>query len=140
MADESLRTYPHRLYAHWNAGNMDAFYAMLDENVVDVGGESQGRAGVREILDHIRSAMPDFHYTVDQVIVDGEWLAVRLTATGTQTGTMFGWPPSNRRATWKEIRYCRIVDDRTVEHHACLDNMGMLAQLGHVKLPERASW
>jgi predicted ester cyclase len=140
MTEEERRTYPHRLYAHWNAGDMESFYAMLDENVVDVGGESQGRAGVRGILDHIRSAMPDFHYTVDQVIVDGEWLAVRLTATATQTGPLFGWPPTHRRATWKEIRYCRIVNNLTVEHHACLDNMGMLAQLGHVQLPERANW
>lgn len=140
MADAAIRTYPHRLYAHWNAGDMEAFYAMIDENVLDVGGDARGRQGVREILDHIRAAIPDFHYTVDQVIVDGEWLAVRLTASGTQTGPLFGWPATNRRATWKEIRYCRIVNDRTVEHHVCLDSLGMLAQFGHLSLPERSTW
>lgn len=140
MSDESLRTYPHRLYARWNAGDMDGFYAMIDEEVHDVGGDANGLAGVRGILDHIRSAFPDFHYTVDQVIVDGEWLAVRLTATGTQAGEFFGWPATGKRATWKEMRYCRVVNDKTVEHHACLDNMGLLAQLGHVQLPERSNW
>jgi predicted ester cyclase len=139
MSDD-LHTYPHRLYAHWNAGDMDAFYAMIDENVRDVGGDSQGLAGVRAILDHIREAFPDFQYTVDHVIVEGDWLAVRLTATGTQRGKFFGWPATNKRATWKEIRYCRIKDDKTIEHHACLDNMGLLAQLGHIKLPERSTW
>lgn len=135
-----LRDYPHRLYAHWNAGNMDAFYAMIDEHVVDAGGDARGLAGVKAILDHIRTAFPDFQYTVDHVIVDGDWLAVRLTATGTQRGSFFGWPATNKRATWKEIRYCRIVNDKTVEHHACLDSLGLLAQLGHIKLPERSNW
>ncbi len=32
-----------------------------------------------------------------------------------------------------------VVDDKTVGHHACLDHMGLLAQLGHVQLPERSN-
>ena len=135
-----LREYPHVLYKHWNDGNMEAFYGMIAEDVKDVGGGELGLASVRAVLDAIRRAFPDFTYTVEHVVADGEWLAVRLLATGTQEGDLFGWPASGKRATWKEIRYCRIVDDKTVEHHATIDNLGMLAQLGHVKLPERASW
>ena len=135
-----LHEFPHLMYAAWNRGDMDAFYSYIAEGVEDVGGDSSGLAGVRGILDHIRSAFPDFHYTVDHVVADGDWLVARLTATGTQTGVFFGWPPTGKRATWKEIRYCRIANDKTVEHHACLDNMGLLAQLGHIQLPERSNW
>jgi predicted ester cyclase len=74
------------------------------------------------------------------VIVDGEWLAVRLEFTGTQREPLFGWPASQKRATWKEIRYCRVVDDKTLEHYAVIDNFGMLEQLGHVKSPSRSTW
>jgi predicted ester cyclase len=91
-----IRTYPQRLYAHWNAGDMDAFYAMIAEDVVDHGGDTKGLAGVKAILDHLRLGFPDFVYTVDQSIVDGDWLAVRLTATGTQKGDLFGWPATNK--------------------------------------------
>jgi steroid delta-isomerase-like uncharacterized protein len=135
-----LHQIPHRMYEAWNRGDMDTFYSYIADDVDDVGGESTGLAGVRAILDHIRTAFPDFRYTVDQVIVEGDWLAVRLTASGTQTGAFFGWPPSGKHATWKEIRYCRIANDKTVEHHACLDNMGLLAQLGHITLPQRSNW
>ncbi len=72
-------------------------------------------------------------------MVDDDWLAVRLTATGTQEGEFFGWPATGKRATWKEIRDCRIANDKTVEHHACLDNMGLLAQLGHLTWPQRSN-
>ena len=135
-----LHKLPHLMYDAWNRGDMDAFYSFIAEEVEDVGGDSSGLAGVRGILDHIRTAFPDFQYTVDHVVADGDWLVVRLTATGTQTGVFFGWPPTGKRATWKEMRYCRIANDKTVEHHACLDNMGLLSQLGHIQLPERSNW
>ena len=140
MSTESLRSYPHRLYAHWNSGDMDSFYAMIDEDVHDAGGHLRGREQVRAVLDAVRAALPDSQYTVEQVIVDGEWLAVRLEITGTQTGDLFGWPATGRRTTWKEIRYCRIANDKTVEHYAVLDNFGMLEQLGHVRSPARSTW
>jgi predicted ester cyclase len=139
MSLESLRSYPHRLYAHWNSGNMDAFYAMIDENVHDAGGNLKGRAQVKGVLDAVRAAFPDSRYTVEHVIADGDWLAVRLEFTGTQKASLFGWPATNKRATWKEIRYCRIVDDKTLEHYAVIDNFGMLEQLGHVKSPARST-
>jgi predicted ester cyclase len=140
VSDTDLRNFPRRMYAHWNAGDMESFYAMIHENVHDAGGGVGGLAEVRKILDHIRAAFPDSHYTVEHVIADGEWLCVRLEFTGTQKGDLFGWPATNKRATWKEMRYCRIVDDKTVEHHACIDNAGMLTQLGHLKPPERSRW
>ncbi|MDX2014022.1 MAG: ester cyclase [Myxococcaceae bacterium] len=140
MSLESLRSYPHRLYAHWNAGDMEAFYAMIDEHVHDAGGNLRGRDQVRAVLDAVRAAFPDSRYTVEHVIADGEWLAVRLEFTGTQHGPLFGWSATNKRATWKEIRYCRIVDDKTLEHYAVIDNFGMLEQLGHVHSPARSTW
>jgi predicted ester cyclase len=135
-----LHDIPKRMYDAWNRGDMEGFYSYIDEDVVDVGGNSGGLKEVRAILDHIRTAFPDFQYTVEHVLADGDWLAVRLVATGTQKGTFFGWPATNKRATWKEIRYCRIDNDKTVEHHVCLDSLGLLAQLGHIKLPERSNW
>lgn len=140
MSEELMRSYPHRLYAYWNSGDMDAFYAMIDDDVHDAGGNLHGIAQVKAILDAIRVAFPDSKYTVEHVIVDGDWLAVRLEFTGTQKGDLFGWPASGKRATWKEIRYCRIANDKTLEHHAVIDNFGMLEQLGHVKSPSRSTW
>jgi predicted ester cyclase len=140
MSEEAMRSYPHRLYAHWNSGDMDAFYAMIDDDVHDAGGNLHGIAQVKAVLDAIRIAFPDSQYKVEQAIVDGDWLAVRLEFTGTQKGDLFGWPATGKRATWKEIRYCRIVNDKTLEHHAVIDNFGMLEQLGHVKSPSRSTW
>ncbi len=53
---------------------------------------------------------------------------------------LLGWPATDERATWKEMRDCRIVDDETVEHPACIDDAGMFTQLGPLKPPERSRW
>jgi predicted ester cyclase len=137
---EDLHQYPHRMYKHWNEGDMKAFYEMLHPNVVDHGGDSQGREGVAKILDHVRSAFPDFVYTVDQVLVDGDMLCVRLTATGTQKGDFFGYPATNKKVTWTETRVCRVVDGLTTDHWANIDSMGMLSRLGHIPPPGKSNW
>lgn len=131
-----------QLYRYWNAGDMDAFYSMLDPNVHDAnaGPDEKGLEGVKAVLDHIRSAMPDFHYTVDEVVSNGDRYVAFLTARGTQTGELFGDPPTGRTAVWKEARLCRNRDGRVIEHRAIIDALAMKTQLGHIAPPRRESW
>jgi steroid delta-isomerase-like uncharacterized protein len=142
---EQLEGYVHTLYEHWNSGNMDAFYEMIDEHVVDhnAGEHETGRAGVRTALDTLRAAFPDSEYKVLRVVADPEkrMTAAHLQMSGTQTGDLFGVPPSGKYASWKEIRFSVWSEEgRVVDHWAVLDNMNMFIQLGHVKWPGRADW
>src|SRR5690349_19899698 len=50
-------------------------------------GVPPNRAGFTQFIGAFFEALPDFHYTIDDVLVDGDKVAVRLTATGTQQGT-----------------------------------------------------
>ena len=135
-------TFARALYAAWNAGDMDAFYARIDPHVRDANA-SEGEAGlegVKSVLNHIRSAMPDLHYTVDEVISNGDRYAVFLTAKGTQTGELFGDPPTGKTAEWTEVRLCRNRDGRVIEHRAIVDALRMKTQLGHIRPANRESW
>jgi len=44
--------------SHWNSGDRDSFYAMIDEDVHDAGGHLRGRAQVQAVLDAVRAALP----------------------------------------------------------------------------------
>jgi predicted ester cyclase len=135
-------TFVRRLYDYWNAGNMDAFYANLDPNVRDANAApgEEGREGVKKVLNHIRSAMPDLRYTVDEVVSNGDRYAAFLTARGTQTGELFGDPPTGRTAEWREVRLCRNRDGKVIEHRAVIDALSMKTQLGHIRPSKRESW
>ncbi len=53
-------------------------------------------------------AFPDLRVTIDQVIADGDYVVVRWTATGTQTGPFFNLEPSGVEATWTGINIFRF--------------------------------
>lgn len=133
---EELANLPHQLYKYWNSGEMDKFYEMIHPNVIDHNaGESEtGRAGVKKALDTVRSAFPDSIYKVLDVIVDEkrQTITAFLEIEGTQTGELFGVPPSGKKAKWKEMRIAHMVDGMTKDHWAILDSLSMMRQLGHV--------
>ena len=78
----------------------------------------------------IRAAYPDFHYTVDEVIAEGDKVVLRVTASGTQRGEFSGMPATGKSATWSEMHIARMTNGQLVEHWAVQDQLGMLQHLG----------
>lgn len=154
ITNQTLEEYCRALYRAWNDGDMETFYAGIDEHVTDhnAGEGETGIAGVRDALDTVRAAFPDHRYEVLEVVADADkmLLSVRLRCTGTHEADLFGIPPSGKTATWTESRYVKVVptDDedaafpvKTKEHWAIIDGLAMMTQLGHVPPPgERESW
>lgn len=121
---------------------MEAFYELIDDDVVDhnAGAGKNGIAGVRAALDEVRRGFPDMTYRVEEVLVDGDRLAVRLAVNATHTGEFFGYKPTGRHASWSETRIVRIAAGKTVEHWANIDSLSMMRQLGLLEQQGRESW
>ena len=83
----------------------------------------------------VRKAFPDLHYTVHDVIAEGDRVVQRATGRGTMKGEFQGMPPSGKSATWQEIHITRFEGGKAVEHWGVIDQMAMLAQLGFVEAP-----
>jgi predicted ester cyclase len=93
-------------------------------------GFSPGREGVKQYISLLRSAFPDFHYTIGDQFVEGDKHVGQLTAHGTHLHEFMGIPPTGKTATWTEIHIGRMVEGKLVEHWANQDDLGMLQQLG----------
>lgn len=76
------------------------------------------------------AAFPDIRLTVEDSISEGEFVATRWTATGTQTGHLAGNPPSGRSVTISGMNFSRVVDGKFVESWGNWDSLGMMQQLG----------
>lgn len=76
------------------------------------------------------AAFPDFKYTIDDAIAEGDMVVQRTTCTDTMKGEMMGMKPSGKSATWSEIHTVRMKDGKIAEHWANIDQMSMLTQLG----------
>lgn len=96
-----------------------------------------GAPGVRSRDDFIRylrseyETFPDARETIEDIVADGDKVAVRHRFTGTQAGRMGPYPPSGKSMTAEYIAIYRLVGSVIVESWAEWDNLNGLLQLGH---------
>lgn len=76
-------------------------------------------------------AFPDASESIQDLLVEGDRVAVRHGFAGTQSGPMGPYPPSGRRLRADYLAIYRIVDGRIVEAWAEWDTLAGLRQLGH---------
>jgi predicted ester cyclase len=99
-------------------------------------GFSSDLEGLKNAYDHFLAASPDGYHIVEDMIAEGDKVVTRLSANGTQTGELFGIPPTDERFSMTGIAIHRIANGKIVEHWSELDNLGVMQQLGVVTPPE----
>ena len=67
---------------------------------------------------------------VEHVIGEGDFVAVHLMSTATQSGEFMRMPATGKTCTIEELHLFRIAGGRIAEHWHQIDAMGMLKQLG----------
>jgi predicted ester cyclase len=75
-------------------------------------------------------AFPDLHWTIHDIIVEGDKAAYRFTFTGTHRGKFMGIPPTNKKVTSWFIEIDRVSNGKFVEGWVRSDTLGFLQQLG----------
>jgi steroid delta-isomerase-like uncharacterized protein len=92
----------------------------------------RGKEGLREFLNAYMTAFPDGSLTVDEIIAEGDLVAARWTARGTNTGELMGIPATGRQVTITGMTFSRIVDGKLREDWNTWDSLSMMQQLGAV--------
>src|SRR3954452_22082413 len=85
-----------------------------------------GAEGVRAVIGSLRRAFPDFHLSIDDLVVDGDKAWLRMTGTGTNDGPFMGHPPTGRPMRTDVFDVIRVQDGRMVEHWGVPDRLGVL--------------
>ncbi len=98
-----------------------------------------GLEGVKATASMWRTAFPDLQLTIEDLIADGDHVVARLTIRGTHRGAltsrMLGTiAPTGRQATWTGIDIFRIAGGRIVERWNERDLVGLLQQLGVIRV------
>ena len=102
-----------------------AFYAADDEAMSQLigddfvthapGGSTGNAAGWRAMAHQLAAAIPDNETEIEDIIGDGDVVAVRYTSRGTHHGELFGVAPTNRTLTTSGIEFYRLSGGRIVE-------------------------
>lgn len=93
-------------------------------------GAPDGPEGMRLAAATFRRALPDWHSDVEALIAEGDLVAELFTASGTHRAELMGASPSGETLTLRGVNIFRIDGDKIVERWGCLDQLGLLRQLG----------
>ena len=120
----------------WNEGKLEVADELYHPDYVGYDpvepdtGRARGPEDVKAFVAMVRSAVPDIHFTVEDLLAEGDKVIVRWSASGTHTGVLMGIPPTGRRGMVTGTIIFRVVEGKLVQSWMNWDTMGMLRQLG----------
>lgn len=118
MSDEENKTAVRRVFEEiMNKGDLQVVDELVadDYRVNDPPGIPSGKEGFRALVNMYRTGAPDLRMTIEDMIAEGDRVAVRWVATGTMTGEMMGIPPSGQKVTFRAISWFRLTNGRIAE-------------------------
>ena len=107
------------------------------------GNKPTDRNGDEKMMVEMYKAMPDLHVTIDDMIAEGDKVALRWTTRGTEHGsvqTPLGVTPATERAIdIPGINIFRIVNGKIAEEWIVWDTLSWAQQLGLVSRAPQAT-
>ena len=78
------------------------------------------------------SAFPDMKVTIDDMVAEGDKVAVKYTSLGTHKATFVGIPATGKQIVGKGVEIYRISAGKIAEIWVFPDSLGMMTQLGAI--------
>ena len=141
MQPEEIRTIVRcEMEEIWNRGNSGAADEIINRSYVlhEAADEITGIDSFKVFVKEFRTAFPDAHFDIDDVIAEGDKAVVRYTFRGKHEGNYLGIAPTGKEVTATGICYHRVADGRLQETWNYIDRLSILTQLGWWVPPE--SW
>src|SRR5713226_7625837 len=124
----------------WNQGNLSLAdqlftpnYTHHDSSSPDFG---HGPESERKRATLYRTAFPDLHLTIEDIIAEGDTVMTRWTCRGTHKGDLNGIAPTGKQVTISGMTVARLANGKLAEGYVNWDALGLMQQLGVV--PELA--
>ena len=122
----------------WNAASLEVLDEIMAPDFVSHGpthDETKNLDDFRTFVAAMRAAFPDLVITAEQVIADGDRMAVAWRVTGTNTGTLDEIPATGQSASLLGVTLYRFADGRIAESWYAWNELDLLTQLGLIPSP-----
>jgi predicted ester cyclase len=141
LSAEENKTIIRKFIDAYNNRKLDIFEELVAPNYVDHTHQQQGRDNFKQLFALAFEGFPDWHETIQDMIAEGEWVWVKVTATGTHTGSwnLFGVPlsPTGNKVTLPMVFFFRVVEGKLVEGGELDDQLDFFKKLGFIAYTEK---
>ncbi len=117
----------------FNKGNLAIVDEVIATNYVvhsPMGQEYKGPEGFKQMATMSLTAFPDLHMTINDIIAEGDKVALHFTYTGTHKGDMMGIPPTGKKINISASLFIRFAGGKEVEAFEIADMLSFYQQLG----------
>ena len=117
----------------FNKGNLSIADEIISPDYIyhsPFGVEFKGPEGLKQMVSGGLDAFPDLHFTIDDMIAEGDWVAVRYSYTGTHKGEFMGIAPTGKKINLTTAIFYRFLNGKEVEALQYGDMLAVYQQLG----------
>ena len=125
-----IRRYYEDLWNRWNYGLVDELIAPDFSFRGSLAVTVSGRNGFQQYMSTVRTAFPDFHNMIEDLIAEGETVVARLTYRGTHRGELFGLAPTGNAVTYSGVAIFRIRRSMIADGWVIGDTAALMRQIG----------
>jgi steroid delta-isomerase-like uncharacterized protein len=144
MSLEANKATVQHLYEQlFNQGNLSVVDEVIAPDFINHNaplGSNHGPESMRELITMLSTSFPDMHYTVEEIVAEGDTVVARVTMSGTHRGPgpVQGMPPTGQSVRQDQMHFIHFQDGKVVEHRAVRDDLGLMRQLGVIPAPAEA--
>jgi steroid delta-isomerase-like uncharacterized protein len=81
------------------------------------------------------SAFPDLSAKIEEMVAEGDKVAIPVINTGTHKGEFQGIPSTGKNVSFGGRDFLTLSDGKIVEQRASVDMMGLMQQIGAIPTP-----
>lgn len=133
MSVEENKEATRRLVNIFNAHDFSKMDEVCDENMVyrtGSGIELRGLDAYRDIMIDLHEAFPDFEYSLEDIVAEGDRVHFTYRFTGTHKEEFMDIPARGGKLDYLVASVCRFDDGKLVEEIDFYDGLTFMRQLG----------
>ena len=132
MSENDNKTIVRRLSAALNKKDLETIGELIAPDYFNHNFEIRGPEGYKGFCSVLFNAFPDYQDTIEDLIAEGDKVAVRAVGSGTHEGEYSGIPPTGKRVEFAAFNIFRIVNGKIVEEWDLYDTLTFFQQLGAI--------
>ena len=141
MSDENKAVLRRFYDEFFNGGNLDVADKIIAPDCPLYFGSmfmGNGPEAFKQTRTMMYGGFPDLHWTIEEMVAEGEKVAERLTARGTHEGEFMGVAPTGKRVEFQGQAIFHISEGKVLECRGMPDMLGLMQQIGAVPAPEQS--